>query len=84
MAKVSALSDEYAATGIGGRHDNEVEWVNLELEKEPAAVLRLRYEFRPALEKLGVLAPLPLPPGLERREHASGFSGRYCPEPPAR
>ncbi len=79
-----ALADEYAATGIGDRRDNEVQWVSLELERDPAAVVRVRYEFRPQLEKLGLLPPLCRPSPLDRREGASGFSGRYCPEPPAR
>jgi hypothetical protein len=84
LSSAAPLSDDYAATGIGDRRDNRVEWVSLELERDAAAVVRLRYEFRPQLERLGLLPPLPLPAPLERREHAAGFSGRYCPEPPAR
>jgi hypothetical protein len=78
------LDDELAATGIGERRRHEVEWVSLELEREPAAVVRVRYEFREQLAKLGLLPPLPVPSPLDRREHASGFSGRYCPQPPGR
>jgi hypothetical protein len=74
------LADEYAATGFGKRTRHEVQWVSLELEETPAATVRLRYEFRPQLEKLGVLAPLRRPLPLERRERAHGFD-RYCPEP---
>ncbi len=77
-----ALSDELAATGIGVRRDHQVERVAIELERDPAAVVRVRYEFRPQLEKLGLL-PSPCPSSsLQRRERASGFTGRYCPEPP--
>jgi len=83
-ADAPALSDELAATGIGERRSHEVDWVSLELERDPAAVVRLRYEFRPQLERLGLLPPLRQPSPLERREHASGFSGRYCPEPRGR
>jgi hypothetical protein len=83
-AGAQSLADEYAATGIGSRRSNEVERVSLELERDPAAVVRVRYEFRPQLERLGLLAPLSTPSPLDRREGASGFSGRYCPEPPAR
>ncbi len=75
-------SDDYAATGIGRRVDHEVENVHLDLERRPSAVVRVRYEFRPQLVKLGLLpAPRPCPDPLDRREHASGFSGSYCPDP---
>jgi hypothetical protein len=73
-----AASDDYAATGIGKRTRHEVESVDVELEPQPVASLRLRYEFRPELVRLGVLPPAVSP--LERRERARGFTG-YCPEP---
>jgi len=73
------LSDEYAATGIGERTRHDVEWVDLELEERPAASIRIRYEFRDQLVRLGVLPDSPDP--LLRRERARGFEGRYCPEP---
>ena len=77
-----SLSDDYAATGIGRKLDHDVEWVSLDLERRPSAVVRLRYEFRTQLVKLGVLpAPRPCPDPLDRREHARGFSGGYCPDP---
>jgi hypothetical protein len=76
------LSDDYAATGIGDRYDHDVQWVNLEIESSPSAVVRVRYEFRPQLVKLGVLPkPRPHEPPLTRREEARGFTGSYCPEP---
>ena len=73
------LSEEYAATGIGERTDHRVEWVSLDLEDRPAAVVRIRYEFHDQLVRLGVLREAPDP--LTRRERARGFSGGYCPEP---
>jgi len=76
--KSDGLSDDYAATGMGGRRRHEVESVDIELEPEPAASVRIRYEFRPQLVKLGVLPSLTSP--IERRERARGFS-EYCPEP---
>ncbi len=77
-----SLSNDFAATGIGSKVDHGIEWVSLDLERRPSAVLRVRYEFRPQLVKLGLLpAPRPCPDPLERREHASGFSGTYCPDP---
>ena len=73
-----ALSDDYAATGMGQRERHEVESVDIDLEPSPAASIRIRYEFTPQLVKMGILpSPSPLP--IERRERASGFS-TYCPE----
>jgi len=70
--------DDYAATGMGGRTRNDVTMVDLDLDPHPAASVRIRYEFRPQLVKLGVFPRTPSP--LERREKARGFD-RYCPEP---
>ncbi len=72
------LSQDYAATGIGERTQHQVEWMDIDLEDRPAAVVRIRYEFREQLVRLGVLAA---PDRLTRRERARGFSGGYCPEP---
>jgi hypothetical protein len=74
----AAPSDDYAGTGMGGRTRHDVELVDIELEKNPAATVRIRYEFRSQLVSLGVLPPLESP--LDRRERARGF-GNYCPEP---
>ncbi len=73
---------EYAATGIGHRIRHDVEWIQMELEDQPFSVVNLRYEFRPALVKLGVLPPQVSNDPLTRRERASGFrEPTYCPEP---
>jgi hypothetical protein len=76
--KAQALSDDYAATGMGTRHEHAVFEIAMNLDPAPAGRLRIRYEFRPQLVALGIL------PGredrLRRREGASGFSD-YCPEP---
>ncbi len=80
-AKSSAApvqADEYAATGMGDRTRHEVTRIDLELEKTPAARIRIRYEFRPQLVRLGLLPPDE--DRLARRERARGFD-RYCPEP---
>ena len=77
MQKSDGLSDDYAATGMGQRKHHQVESVDIDLEPEPAASIRIRYEFRPQLVKLGVLSAVS---PLERRERARGF-GAYCPEP---
>jgi hypothetical protein len=73
----SALSDEYAATGMGGRTRHDVRRVSLDLDPRPIASVRIRYEFRPQLLKLGVIPSGRSP--LERRENARGFE--FCPEP---
>ena len=77
-AAQAAPSDDYAATGMGGRTRHDVELVDIELEKAPVARVRIRYEYRPQLVRLGVLPQLESP--LDRRERARGF-GDYCPEP---
>jgi hypothetical protein len=80
----SGLADEYAATGIGEKGDHSVYEIAMELEPTPAEVLRIRYGFRGELARLGIL---PRPPHrhaeLDRREHARGFEGPYCPDPSA-
>lgn len=78
------VDDDYAATGIGRSVDNDVWRVQLELEAQPAAQVTLRYEFRDALVRLGVLPrrPYPQPDPLRRRERARGFEdGSFSPEP---
>jgi hypothetical protein len=76
--------DEYAATGIGRSVGNDVRWVNLDLERDPAADVTIRYEYRAALVSLGIL-PRPVAVDsdpIRRRERARGFKDpRYCPEP---
>jgi hypothetical protein len=69
--------DDYAATGMGDRTRHDVEQVDVDLDPNPIATFRIRYEFRPQLVRLGVLSNSRAP--LERREKARGFE--YCPEP---
>ena len=72
----NATSDEYAATGMGERERHEIEMVDIDLESQPAASIRIRYEFTPQLVKMGIL---PAVSPMERREHARGFAA-FCPE----
>jgi len=78
-AVTRAPDDDYAATGIGRSVRNEVRWVDMDLETQPAADISMRYEFYPALRRLGVVPrpPYPDPDPLRRREQSRGFS----PEP---
>jgi hypothetical protein len=82
-AAAPSHDDEYAATGIGRSLGNDVRWVNLDLERDPAAEVSLRYEYRPALVRLGILPrPYDQPDPLRRRERARGFADpRFCPDP---
>ena len=63
---------DHAATGIGRRVENEVEWVEFEMDTQPIASLDLRYGFRDELISLGVL-PRPHQ-AVDRRESAGGFA----------
>jgi hypothetical protein len=75
--------DEYAATGIGRSVEHDVRWTHLDLEDAPVGVVSLRYEYQPALVRLGILPrPYPQPDPLQRRERARGFRDQqFCPEP---
>ena len=75
--------DDYAATGIGRSVHNDVRWVNLELESQAAAEVVIRYEYYPALVRLGILPRrYEQPDPLRRREDARGFEDRrFSPEP---
>ena len=77
--------DEYAATGIGRSVRNDVRFVNMDLESRPAGEVNIRYEYYPALVRLGILPrqyPYPRIDPLRRREGATGFEDRrFSPEP---
>ena len=74
--------DEYAATGIGRSVHNDVRWVDLDLDSRPAAEVTIRYEYYPALVRLGILPRrYERPDPLRRRESATGFQDRrFSPE----
>ena len=75
--------DEYAATGIGRSVHNDVRWVNMDLDSRPAGEVTIRYEYYPALVRLGILPRrYEHPDQLRRREGARGFEDRrFSPEP---
>jgi hypothetical protein len=73
-------SDDYAATGIGSKIDHSVRRIRFESEKHAAAVLGIRYEYRDALVRLGVLPGADDP--LARRERSRGFEDiGFAPDP---
>jgi hypothetical protein len=75
------LSDEYAATGIGREVDHQVERVRFDAERSAAACLEIRYEYRPALVRLGLLPPVRPSDPLQRRERSRGFEPGFAPDP---
>jgi hypothetical protein len=75
--------DDYAATGIGRSVHNDVRWVNMDLDSRPAGEVLIRYEYYPALVRLGIVPrQYTRPDALRRREDARGFEDRrFSPEP---
>jgi hypothetical protein len=71
-------SDEYVATGMGDREHHDVTRVAVDLDPQPMASFRIRYEFRPQLVALGIIPPSER--AIDRRERAHGFDG-WCPVP---
>ncbi len=81
-APVEDLDDGMAATGIGRKIDHRVTRVQLQLESNPAAHLRLRYEYRQQLVSLGILPSPDEEQALARREGARGFNDfDFAPDP---
>ncbi|HSE63007.1 MAG TPA: hypothetical protein VLG15_05285 [Thermoanaerobaculia bacterium] len=81
-AQRKSEADRFAATGIGDRTDFSVQWVAFEKERNPAARIAIRYEFRRELVALGVLPRAD--DALAGRERARGFEPRYAPDPDSR
>jgi hypothetical protein len=81
-AQRKSEADRFAATGIGDRTDFSVQWVAFEEERNPAARIAIRYEFRRELVALGVLPRSD--DALAARERARGFEPRYAPDPDRR
>jgi len=74
--------DESAATGIGRSVRNDVQWIKMDLDSRPAGEVTIRYEYRAALVRLGIIPrEYRRPDVLDRRERAKGFEPKYCPEP---
>src|SRR6185369_5987625 len=74
--------DESAATGIGRSVPNGVQWIKMDLDPRAAGEVTIRYEYRSALVRLGIIPrDYPRPNVLDRRERAKGFEPKYCPQP---
>ncbi|MDX6306558.1 MAG: hypothetical protein QOI77_3527 [Blastocatellia bacterium] len=74
--------EESAATGIGRSVRNDVQWIKMDLDMRPAGEITIRYEYRAALVRLGIIPrDYPRPDVLDRRERAQGFEPKYCPQP---
>src|ERR1041385_7897119 len=76
--------DDYAGTGIGRSVRNDVRWVQMDLDSQPAGQVTIRYEYYGALVRLGILPRgYRRPDPLRRREGASGFDDRrFSPDVP--
>jgi hypothetical protein len=75
--------EEYAATGIGRSVHNDVRWVQMDLDSRAAGQVTIRYEYYPALVRLGIVPRRYRPyDALSNREGATGFEDRrFSPEP---
>jgi hypothetical protein len=72
--------DELAATGIGREIEHRVMQVAFDEEDAPASIVNIRYEYRDALVRLGVLPAVD--DALARRERARGFDDAgFAPDP---
>lgn len=81
-ARAAEPSEDLAATGIGREVDHRVRRVRFEAEAAPAAVVEVRYEYRDALVRLGVIPRWDRhDDDLARRERARGFEDDYAPDP---
>ena len=82
-AEKQELSNELAATGIGREVGHSVQMVSFDEEETPAATLEVRYEFRDALARLGVVPFCgDTRDRLARREESRGFTdGPFAPDP---
>jgi hypothetical protein len=77
-----APDDQSAATGIGRSVRNDVQWIHMDLDPKAVAEVTIRYEYRDALVRLGIMPrDYPHPNVLDRREGAHGFDPTYCPVP---
>ncbi len=77
-----AARDDYAATGIGRETSHPVVEVEFDAEDAPCVELQVRYEYRDALARLGVVPPRPVDAPLARRERARGFQEPgFAPDP---
>ena len=75
--------DESAATGIGRNVRHDVRWVNLDLQSRAAAEVTIRYEYRDALVRLGIIPRYyPRQDALRRRERSTGFEDRSFSQEP--
>jgi len=76
----AAAKDELAATGIGREVEHRVRRVEFDTEDAPDSIVSVRYEYRDALVRLGIISGAD--EELARRERARGFDhSGYSPDP---
>jgi hypothetical protein len=71
--------DDKAATGIGRDVNHNVEWIDMKLEERSTATVTIRYEYRNALIRLGVIPSNNSKGVVKPRERVN--DARYAPEP---
>jgi hypothetical protein len=72
--------DSRAATGIGRSVRSEVQEVSMELQRDPVAVVTIRYAFRPYHPR-PLIVPGFAPEPAERGWSTRGHEGRFAPVP---
>ena len=76
----ASAKDQLAATGIGREVEHRVIRVDFDAEDTPASIVSVRYEYRDALVRLGVIPADD--DELARRERARGFAETgFAPDP---
>jgi hypothetical protein len=70
--------DEQAATGIGRDVRNDVEWIDVKLEERSSGTVVIRYEYRNALVRMGIIQRGETQQGVVKPRNKDG---RYAPEP---
>jgi hypothetical protein len=73
--------DDRAATGIGHSVRSDVREVGMELERDPVAVVTLRYDFRPLVPPPFVVPGFAPEPPRERGSSTRPENARFAPEP---
>lgn len=70
--------EEQAATGIGRDVRHDVEWIDMKLEERSSGSVTIRYEYRNALVRMGILPRGETQQGVVKPRNKDG---RYAPEP---
>lgn len=70
--------EERAATGIGRDVQHDVDWIDMKLEERSSGAVTIRYEYRNALVRMGLIPRGETQQGVVKPRNKDG---RYAPEP---